>query len=471
MRILLLDPPYGLEEIGGVKQSFRQVINKIPSLGLAYLAAVAKENNHDVTIVDCTLEFEEKKLLKLAAEFNPQVVGITATTPTFKNAVSIGALLRRELPQAIYICGGAHPTVCPEEVLDSEIFDFVVLGEGEETFLELISYLTEKQEGNPDDICGIAFKRNGESIITSLRPSVNDLNSIPFPDRNLLPPLTAYHPTPASYRRLPVAVIMTSRGCPSQCVFCDQSVFGRKLRKRSPENVMTEVEDVIINHGAKEIRFFDDTFTFDPTHVQGICRGMKKLHPSVPWTCLTRVTAINLDMLKMMHDAGCWQILYGLESGDDRILQNLGKGNTVQQNREAVSWAKKVGLSIRADFLVGSPWETKDSFRKTVEFAKSLPLDFAHFNKFVPYPGTTIHNDLVSQGYIFKFDGGSYINNHSDFVFVPEAFTKDEYAWWLDRAYKEFYLRPGYIMRKVSSVRTFTEFTGHLKGLNAIMSL
>jgi radical SAM superfamily enzyme YgiQ (UPF0313 family) len=440
-------------------------------LGLAYLAAVAEKKGHIVKIFDCALSFENEKLVKLTESFRPQIIGITATTPTFKNAVHVAFALRKILPEAIFICGGAHPTASPSDSLNNGVFDYLVLGEGENTFLELVSYIENNHKYPIDNIRGIAFKQNGRVTIKAQRPRIDDLDSLPFPARNLLPPLIVYHPTPASYRSLPLAVIMTSRGCPSRCIFCDRAVFGEKFRQRSPSNVIAEVEETIQKYGAKEIRFFDDTFTLDSKFVEGICRSMKKLRPRIPWTCLTKVTAVNFNMLKMMREAGCWQVLFGLESGDDYILSRLGKGNTVEQNGKVVFWAKKAGLSVRADFLVGSPWETKESLEKTLEFAKSLPLDFAHFNKFVPLPGTEIYKDLIAKGYNIIFDRGSSINNHSDFIYVPERLNKFEYAKFLDRAYREFYLRPGYILRRLLSIRTFNEFIGQLRGFSSILSL
>ena len=471
MKILLINPPYSFKEIGGVKQNFRHVINIIPSLGLAYLAAVAEKNKHTVKIIDCTLGISDAEVVKITQDFKPRLVGITAATPTFKNAVRVISILRKVLPDSIFICGGAHPTACPVESINSNVFDFVILGEGEETFLELISYIEGEKLDSAGDIRGIVFKKNGEFIITDLRPRINNLDSIPYPARHLLPALGRYQPTPASYRRLPIAVIMTSRGCPNRCVFCDRAVFGEKFRKRSVSNIMYEVKEVVYKYGAREIRFFDDTFTIDAGHVEDICRKMRKLVPSVGWTCLTSVNSVNLDMLKMMKDAGCWQVLFGLESGDDYVLKHLGKGNTVKDNRRAVFWAKEAGLRVRADFLIGSPWETKESLMRTVEFAKKLPLDFAHFNKFIPFPGTGIYNILTAQGYRFVFEKGGSINDQTDAVYIPPSFSKAEYIKLLNQAYKKFYLRPTYLLRKLLSIKTSSEFIGHIKGLYSILSL
>ena len=469
MRILLVDPPYRLEEAGGKRQIFGQVINKIPSLGLGYLAAVAEKEKHTVKIIDCNLGIDDKYLINVAREFNPKIIGITATTPVFRNAIRAGSILRNILPEAVLICGGAHPSADPQDALGAGVFDFLVLGEGEDTFLELIYYIENKSKIEPEDIKGIAFLRNAKIFITQKRPSIADLDSLPFPARYLFYPLSAYRPTPASYRKLPLGIIMTSRGCPSQCSFCDREVFGEKFRQRSVDNVMAEIEELLNRYGAREIRFFDDSFTVDPVFVEDLCSKIRKIR--IPWTCLTKVTAVNLGMLKMMHEAGCWQVLFGLESGDSFVLSNLSKGNTVERNKEAVCWAKKAGLSVRADFLVGSPWETKESFKRTVQFAKSLSLDFAHFNKFVPFPGTSIYKELASKGHKFYFNDGAYINNHSDFMYLPNAFEKNEYERLLNKAYKEFYLRPGYLLQRILSVRTIAEFFGQVQGLVSILYL
>ena len=176
-------------------------------------------------------------------------------------------------------------------------------------------------------------------------------------------------------------------------------------------------------------------------------------------------------MLKMMRDAGCWQVLYGLESGDDHILDTINKNTTVEQNRDAVMWARQAGLRVRADFIVGTPHETTETLRKTVDFAKSLPIDFAHFNKFVPFPGTEFYRELIEQGYEFDFSGSTSTLDHDALVFVPPAIPENQYRAFLDRAYKEFYLRPSYLMRRLFAMRTLTEFWGNFRGLFAVRAL
>ena len=172
-----------------------------------------------------------------------------------------------------------------------------------------------------------------------------------------------------------------------------------------------------------------------------------------------------------MKAAGCWQVLYGLESGDDRMLKLLGKGNTVEANRNAVRWAKEAGLEIRGDFIVGTPGETMESLEKTLRFTLESGLDYAHFNKFTPFPGTELYRRLVAEGYSFDFSRGCSILDHGALLFVPKSLDRTEYRTWLDRAFKKFYLRPSHVLKRLLAIRTWTQFRGQARGAFAIAGL
>ena len=471
MKVLLIDVPFSAREIGGESAAFKGVLNVIPALGLAYLAAVAEENGHEVRILDCARGLGWDAVAHAGRTFRPDVVGVNATTPTFANTVRTASILRDIVPEATIVTGGPHPTADPAHAAAQPVFDYHVLGEGERTFTELLDHLAGKGPESPDEIAGLAFRRNGELVVTARRAHIKDLDSLPLPARHLLPPLTAYHPTPASYRRLPIAVIMTSRGCPYRCTFCDRAVFGESFRQRSADDVMVEVEEAAVRYGAKEIRFFDDCLTLNKKRLAEICKELSALRPPVPWTCLTKANLVTSDMLRMMREAGCWQVLYGIESGDDRVLEAISKGTTVEENRRAVEWAHEAGIRVRADFLVGSPTETPASLENTLTFAKSLPIDFAHFNKFVPFPGTEMYRKLMEQGFELDLSGSSSTLDHDAMVYVPPAVPPAAYRAFLDRAYREFYFRPGYMARRLLAMRTATEFWGNTKGLFAIGSI
>jgi radical SAM superfamily enzyme YgiQ (UPF0313 family) len=355
-----------------------------------------------------------------------------------------------------------------------EVFDVGVVGEGEMTLLELVRRVEDKgslAKVDLEQIKGLAFRQDGRIVMTPPRERIQDLDSLPHPARHLLPPLSAYRPTPASYRKLPLAVMMTSRGCPYGCTFCDRGVFGNLVRAHSPERVLDEIEELIQRYGAREIRFFDDTFTISRKRVVRICEMIIERKLRFPWTCLTRVNTVDRDLLQLMKEAGCWQVLYGLESGDPRMLKILNKGSSVEQNAQAVQWAFEVGLGVRGDFIIGTPGETMESLENTLAFTKRLKLDYAHFNKFVPFPGTELYERLVAEGYQFDSRNLPPIVDHAAILYVPNGLTRRQVKDFLDRAHREFYLRPSHVIRRLLRTGSWDELIGQAKGALAVVGL
>ncbi len=450
----------------------KSVMNIIPPLGIAYIGAVLEQAGHDVAIYDCQLDITHEELTRRLILDDPELVGISATTPTFPSALQVGKEVKQSLPETITVIGGVHVTALPREVMSFDCFDIGVLGEGEETMEELSAHIARKGTSNLKKVAGIIYRDGGRIKITGRRPPIKDLDSLPYPARHLLSPLSEYRPTPASYRQLPLAHLMTTRGCPYQCTFCDRSIFGSKYRARSVNNVMGEIAEVVEKYGVREIKFFDDTFTLDKKRVSAICREFKERKLDLEWSCLTRVDSVTKEMLTEMRDAGCWQVLFGLESGDPRMLSLLKKGTTVEQNRRAVRLAQSVGLSVRADFIVGTPGETKDSMERTLEFAIQMNMDFAHFNKFTPYPGTELYHRLIDEGYTFDFVTRSCSQlDHTYTMYSPDGMTGEELSSFVDKAYKSYYLRSEYIFKQLSKIRSLTDVDRMIKGFSAIYNL
>tara|TARA_Y100000310_G_scaffold339426_1_gene432033 strand:- start:335 stop:1777 length:1443 start_codon:yes stop_codon:yes gene_type:complete len=473
MKIILLNPPYNEEEMSG-KTSLKRVSNVIPPLGLAYLAAVLeKEGYKDIKIIDCLLGLEHNKLIKILQEEKPDILGMMTTSTTFYSVVNVAKDVRKLLPKTVIVIGGPHVTSLPEEAMKhGDLFDVGITGEGEITLLEIVKTIDKK--GWPTDleeVDGLVYKKEDKIVFTNPRKYIENLDDIPHPARHLLPPLKNYHPTAASYRKLPYAVMITSRGCPSLCTFCDRSIFGVIYREYSAEYVLEEIDELINKYGVREIRFFDDTFTLNKRRLFKICDGLKKYNLS--WTCLTKANLINEEMLRKMKEAGCWQVLYGLESGDERIMKLLKKGTTVEDNERAVELTHKVGLSVRADFIIGTPGETYESARKTVDFAKRMNMDFAHFNKFTPYPGTEIYNNLIEHGSKFNFDIPYSQLDHKHSIYVPESInlSEGEYGEFINGLYKEYYLRPQYIFKQIFGIRSFEDIKRLFNGFLAIIGL
>ena len=465
---MLVNPPFDEAASVGGTSSMKHVLNTIAPLGLAYLAAVAERDGHDVRIADCSLGATLSQLCARIRAFAPGIVGITCTTPSWVSARATARAVRQLLPEAKLVIGGPHVTATPTQSMDGDEFDVGVIGEGEQTFIELLHAWQHDPDADLSGIAGLALPAQGGTRLTPRRQLIADLDTIPYPARRLLPRLSAYRPTPASYRRLPLGVLMTSRGCPARCTFCDRAVFGETYRGRSVDNVMGEVEELVRRDGAREIRFFDDTFTLNRQRAFALCEALAKLPWRLPWTCLTRVNAVTPELLKTMKRSGCWQVLFGLESGDDRVLKELKKGTSVEMNTRAVRWAQEAGLGVRGDFIVGTPAETVESFTRTVQFALDMGLDYAHFNKFVPLPGTELYQQLRGQGYEFDFEHGCSILDHSALLYVPESMSRDQYRSMLDRAFRQFYLRPSYMLKRLFQIRSPYMAMGQFHGLLAL---
>jgi len=469
-----VNPPYSLEDLVGTTKSMKGIMNVVQPLGIGYLAAVLEENGYDVNVEDCQcLGTPHYDLIKKLAKGSPDVVGISATTPTFASSILTAVMLKQQLPHAVVAIGGAQVSALPEETMSYDCFDVGVWGEGEQTLLELVEHIEDHGLKHLDRIRGIAFKHEGSIVQTERRPFIQDLDSLPFPARHLLPPLEKYHPVPTSYKRLPNATIMTSRGCAgARCVFCDRSGLGFTARFRSVENVFDEIEELIGVHGARDLRFFDDTFTLNPNRVLRICQEFKKRRIDIPWCCWSRTNTVTKGMLKAMKEAGCWQVLYGLESMDENILRSLKKLTTVEQNARAVRWSHEVGLSVRANFIVGTPFDSLETMERSLTEAIRMNIDFAHFNKCIPYPGSELYKMVIAQGY--RYDITKWESHHDmkgTIMYTPPGIAEDEYRRWLVDAHRRYYLRVGYVLKQLSKIRSPEDLRRLWSGFRAVMDL
>lgn len=483
MRIALIASP--LTESQHIKSKhWSKVIPKIHPLGLGYLGAYLEQYNYSVKIIDANSEdLSDEQILNILREFLPDVIGFSATTPAFLNAKRLIAKIRSEIKEVKVIIGGAHVTAVPEDTIRNCGADIGIIGEGEHTVLELMQYFEAKTGSQTysdkidlSEINGIVYKEGERVIITKHREFIKDIDSLPFPARHLMLPLKKLQPVPASFKYLPSTHLITSRGCSSQCTFCDRAIFGTKVRMASPKKVVDEIEEIVYKYGARDYKFFDDTFTANKKRVYEICDEIiKRKLDKIPWACLTKVRAVDLDILRYMKRAGCWQVLYGLESGDDRMLKLLKKGNSVEDNKRAVLWAHSVGLNVRGDFIVGTPGETMESMENTLNFSLNVPLGYAHFNKFVPLPGTELYRSLLEKrGGNDFYDYNKITSSITDIVtvdFTPDGLDKKKYEDFLKYAHKRFYLRPSYIFRRLLSISSFDQFMGQLHGAMAVFDL
>ncbi len=441
--ILLINPSYTRLHQGWIEEVAK---GAEPFLGIAYIAAVLEKNGLSVKILDALAEgCNEDDIREYVKREDPKIVGITVATPMIPYSLDIAKMVKEFNKDIKVIFGGAHPSAAPEDTMKScKAIDFCVIGEGEITFLELSRAILERRAKKFYDIKGIAFRNGNKIIRTNPRPLIENLDEIPFPARHLLP-MEKYSFSPIKYKRSPGTNMISSRGCPYNCLFCTKHVFGQKLRIRSVKNVIDEINLLIEKYGIKEIHFYDDTFTVSEKYVEEFCKTILKEKIDISFWINGRVNTVNKDMLNLLKKAGCYRIYYGFESATPKILRILNKQESIEQSIIASHLTRKAGIEVYGFFILGNPTETVSEMNDTIEFAKKY-CDYAHFTALTPYPGTALWSN-------YKKYGNMKIKGWEDFVqiamenplFVPYSLTKKELVDALDRAYKSFMFRPAFI--------------------------
>ena len=435
--IALISPPTSLEERYG---ELAGAGSTMPTLGLLMLAAVSKKAGYVPTIIEAAAyNLSQRQTLDEVMKTKPELVGITATTLSIFNASETARVIKELLPDTITVVGGPHVSAVPVETLDRfPSFDLAVLSEGEETFVDLLDALAKGRDLS--EVQGLAIRTPDGIKLTDPRPVIKDLDSLPYPAWELLPGFPEkFHPAAFRYKQLPAATVVTSRGCPNRCLFCDRTVFGRSCRLYSAEYVLEMIGHLHKTYGVKELVFEDDTFVMHKSRVLKICEGLKKSGWGITWTALGRVDMVDPDLLRAMKEAGCWQIGYGVESGDQSILDLVEKKIKLERISQALKWTKEAGMLTKGFFIMGFPTETKATLQKTIDFAKREALDDMSVFKLTPLPGSKIYEIAPQYG---TFDNDWRKMNLLDVVFVPHGLTAADLDEASKRMLKEFYLRP-----------------------------
>ncbi len=401
-RVLLIAPPFYR-----LMGSHYNGLN----LGIGYIAALLKQDGYEVKIYNAdysnTTEYANQRELfnnspvyKATLEdlshpiwqeikgkissFTPDFIGITMLTANYAAARNVASIAKTIDNNIKIVVGGTHPTLDPEGTLAMENFDYVIRGEGELTFLELVKGREEKQ------IKGLSFKRNGNPVHNEDRPFIQNLDALPFPERDSFLNDTEH---------LEFGYIVTGRGCPFSCSYCASArLWHRVTRFRSVSNVLAELEYLKANYGSSLIRFVDDTFTLDKTRTKEICQQIIDRRLGIEWVCDTRVDCLDEELVALMKEAGCVRIKIGAESGSDRILKKVRKGITTEKVREATKLIKKYGLPLTIYLMTGFPGETNDDLRQTIDFAKELDADYYSLSVLAPYYGTEVWSEMEKSG-------------------------------------------------------------------------
>jgi anaerobic magnesium-protoporphyrin IX monomethyl ester cyclase len=475
--ILLIEPPYSMEERYG---KVGKTGGFVPPMGLAALAAYMIKHKYTVDVIDSpTLGYTAKDIMDLVEKYDPKCIGISSLTPSFKNAVGMAKLLKERFPNKLIIIGGHHATILPKEVIQqNDCFDVLVYGEGELTLHEVMNVLSSVKY-NPKKflsnyarlrkINGIVYRQGKSTIMTNRRELITDVDELPLPARHLLP-MDRYIPLPNQYKRRPSVVMLVIRGCPYQCAFCSANiVFGRMIRPRSPKNAVDEIKHVMKEYGAKEISFWDDMLTSNKVWLREFCNRIIDEKLDILWTCYARADSVDLETLSLMKKAGCWNIFFGFEAGDQTLLNNIDKRITLEQIRNVVKWCKKVGIEIRASFMLALPGETPKLALKTIKFAISLNAEYTQFSITTPFPGTRLFDIADQYGRLDK-DFSQY--NDLKPVFVPHGYKDEEEIKKMARlAMRMYYYRPRYVLDKLRRIESFEDVRRNLKGIRFLFGL
>jgi anaerobic magnesium-protoporphyrin IX monomethyl ester cyclase len=408
-------------------------------LGLGYLAAVLEKNQYEVDVIDCqVLKLSHEEFKSEIGKRQPNIVGITSTTLTYKSGLQIAKIAKKVYPDCLTVLGGPHVTFWDDKALEEcPELDIVVRREGENTLLELVQRIEAGKSYH--DVIGTTCRKDGKIVKNPDRPYIENLDELPFPAHHLWPMerLRKYGTV--------VFPLVTSRGCVYWCDFCTAvRMFGRKYRMRNPKNVVDELEFLHKTYGANQFTFYDDAFTVDQYRTAEICKEIKNRKLQIKWDCETRVDMVTKELLLNMKEAGCIAVWFGVESGSQRVIDAMGKGFSLAQTMSAFKWAKEVGLMAIAGAILGFPGETKETALKTIKLVEKISPDDVGYYIATPYPGTPMYDLVKENGWLKITDFDKY--DTATPTFETPTLTMQELREIREQAFQRFYLRPTYVL-------------------------
>jgi radical SAM superfamily enzyme YgiQ (UPF0313 family) len=459
MKILLINQPDKNTLIANNPTILEEARGYNPPLGLLYVASALKNAEMDVEVLDAQVECLDYDHLKERIKtIDPDVVGMTLMTFCIFDVRKTAEICREIKPEIKIVLGGPHIYIYPEETARLPWVDAVLIGEADFTAVDFFENIFNEQ--TLINVPGACFvKKDGNIHRNPPPPLITDLDKVLFPARELTPYMK-YNSVIA--KRTPVTTMFTSRGCPYKCLFCDRPHLGDRFRARSAENVVEEIEHCF-NMGIREFLIYDDTFTIIRERVVRICELLieKGLNKKIGWDVRARVNTVDLELLRLMKKAGCERIHYGVESGSEKILKVLRKGITLEQALKVFEYTRQAGIQTLAYFMIGSPEETVEEAEKTIRFMKTLNPDFVHVTITSPFPATELYFLGLKKNVIKKDIWKEFAQNPTRDFIPPhwnELISEEKLHELVKKAYRSFYMRPWYILKKVFAVRSLDEF-------------
>jgi len=430
---------------------------RIPHLGLGYLGAALQNSGHDVVIADCPREgLNLKRLMTMVQQQQPEMVGLSVFSSDIPHAKKICREIRAVLPRVVLVLGGAHPSCLPEHCFSYiPELDFVFMGEAENGIVQLVRRL---QDGSRDfeDVPGLCFTRD-DALQKNPLHFEKDLDALGMPAWDLLKPrIQGMAPHGAFVKQMPVAPIITTRGCPFPCTFCAaRCISGRAIRFRSLEGIFEEVDFLVKRYGIREIHIEDDNFTFRREYALSFCRELLRRNIDITWCCPNgvRLDTLDSELLHLMKQSGCYSLSLGIESGCDAVLKRIKKGLTTSQIREQVTLIHEAGIKTTGFFIIGFPDETEADILKTIRFAGDLPLDRAQFSTFLPLPGTVFFDDYLKDHSLEDIPWEKFFT--TEIVWKSSQISARKMSSYQRKAFLHFYLRPSILWGLFQEVKNF----------------
>ena len=478
--ILLINPPSSVAERYG-KENLGEIGGDLIPLGMASLTAHIREKGYGVGVLDCpTLKIDNKKVYEIIVQKDPAIIGFSSTTYALSRAIELAKEIRIKLPNKLTVIGGSHANVAGIETAnDYDVFDIIAYGmDGEYILHDIVKKFSEKNYNRNqfmtdftmlENIKGIIYKKNNMTIRNLPRENIKNLDELPLPARDLFP-MERYKPLPNQYKKLPLTNMVVIRGCPYFCTFCDQS--GTGARRRSPQKVIEEIKQCIEKFGIKEISFWDDTMSYHKKWMKEFLDLLIKENLDLCWSCYAAVNTVDENLLKLMRKAGCWNIFYGYETAIDDLAKNIQtnkKNRDFEKMKQVARWTKEAGIEVRGSFLIGLPGETPELAKKTIQNAIDLDPDYAQFTLVCPYPGTKLAKE-IGEGKWGKFVSHNLEEYQCwNVTWLPDGYKSVEELKNMERyAFRKFYLRPGYIIKRIMKIRSFEDVKRYIKGGTAL---
>ncbi|MBI4158728.1 cobalamin B12-binding domain-containing protein [Candidatus Woesearchaeota archaeon] len=466
MRVLLITPPHQFHNTYNEHMSKRSWLDRgfglvpgvTPPLGILYIAAVLREEGHTVFVKDGA--FESLRGIRNAIRVHaPELVGISVTGFSWELCKKIIGTLKAEFPNVYFLTGGSLPDAYKERCLvECSGLDFVAFGDGEYIIRDLCNALDKK--GDLYHVRGLAFRFNGKIVRNQEMPLLEDLDALPWPARDLVD-LKRYCPAIGNYLKLPNTTITGSRGCPYRCIFCHITILPSSARYRNPVKVADEMEFLIDKYKIKDFLFWDNGITDNKKWILELCSEIRQRKLDAVWSGNSRVGAVNFEILREMKKAGCWRLLYGIESGVQKNMDILRKGQTIQQVREGVAATHKADIASFGSFIFGIPGETFKEGLQTIDFAIKLDLDFAKFNTMGIHPGTLLERNFEEHGVITSFIAAQTQELGG---FIPYTMNERELEKLIPIAHKKFYLRGKYILKRLMKTQNIDSLHQNVRG-------